>query len=60
MCLYFCKWDKRWINLTRQLVFDGYKVYELGRAPMEEDRYYTGSEYERIDILAWKKLPNIG
>ena len=35
-------------------------IYELGRAPMEEYRYYTGSECERIDILAWKKSPNIG
>lgn len=55
--LYFRKWDQRWINDTRQTVFDGYKVYESGKAPIEDYRVLTDIYCERYDVVAWKKLP---
>lgn len=57
--LYFREWDKKWINRRRQAVFDGYKVYESGHAPIEDFRVFSDSECERIDILAWKKPPRL-
>lgn len=57
MDLYFRDWDRKWLNPRRQRVFDGYKVYESGHAPIEDYRVFTDSDCERIDILAWKKLP---
>jgi hypothetical protein len=57
MDLYFRDWDSKWIDPRRQTVFDGYKVYEACRAPIEDNRVFTDSDCERIDILAWKKIP---
>lgn len=57
MDLYFRTWDDKWVDPRRQTVFDGYKVYESCRAPIEDNRVYTDTECERIDILAWRKLP---
>lgn len=57
LLLYFHVWNKTWVDDRRQSVFDGYKVYESGRAPIDENRVFGDRECERIDILAWKKLP---
>lgn len=57
MDLYFDDWHSKWVDLRRQTVFDGYKVYESCRAPIEDNRVYTDTDCERIDILAWKHLP---
>lgn len=54
--LYFNTQTKRWVNVSRQTIFDGYKVYKPCRAPVEENRVYTDSDCE-YDILAWKKVP---
>lgn len=57
MDLYFRVWDSKWINTNRQSVFNGYKVYKPCRAPIEDNRMYTDSDCERIDVMAWRKLP---
>lgn len=57
MYLYFRERDSKWINLSRQNVFDGYNVYESCRAPIDNNRVYTDCECERIDVVAWKHLP---
>ena len=57
MDLYFTKWDGKWIDTRRQTVFDGYKVYLSDRAPIDDNRVYTDTECERIDVVAWRKLP---
>lgn len=46
-----------WFDLRRQNVFDGYKVYKSGREPLDYNRVFTDTLCERIDILAWKRLP---
>ena len=55
--LYFDAWHSKWVDLRRQNVFDGYKVYEACRASIEDNRVYTDTDYERIDVTAWKYLP---
>lgn len=55
--LYFSDWNSKWINKSRQTVFDGYKVYQPCRATTDENRVYTDSACERIDVISWKKLP---
>lgn len=55
--LYFREWDGKWVNPRRQSVFDGYKVYEACRAPIDDNRVYTDTDCERIDVIAWKRLP---
>nr|WP_296955186.1 hypothetical protein [uncultured Mediterraneibacter sp.] len=57
MELYFQDWNENWLNPRRQNVFDGYKVYESGRAPIDEYRVYTDGECTREDVIAWRKLP---
>lgn len=47
----------KWLDLKRQKVFDGYKVYKPGRETLEYHRVHTDELCERIDILAWRKLP---
>lgn len=47
----------RWVDLRRQRVFEGYKVYKQCRAAIEDNRVYSDSECVWIDILAWRKLP---
>lgn len=51
------KWNYSWTNLERQSVFMGYSVYESCRAPIDDNRVYSDTDCERIDITAWKKLP---
>lgn len=57
MDLYFNVRECRWIDRRRQQVFDGYKVYKPGREPLEYNRVNTDQLCERIDVVAWKKLP---
>ena len=57
MDLYFRTWDSSWNDKRRQNVFDGYKVFESGRAPIDDYRVYSDSECVRIDVVAWRKLP---
>lgn len=47
----------KWIDISRQSVFDGYVVYKVCRAPIEENHVYSDGLCERDDVLAWKKLP---
>ena len=55
--LYFLDWDEKWIDTRRQSVFDGYKVYDSGHAPLDDYRVYTDTDCERVDVTAWRKLP---
>lgn len=55
--LYYNEREDRWVNVSRQQVFDGYKVYKTGREPLEYNRVYTDRLCEPDDILAWKRLP---
>lgn len=55
--LYFDTWHNKWVDLRRQNVFDGYKVYESCREPIDDNRVYTDTDCERIDVIAWKHLP---
>ena len=57
--LFYCDWRDIWINDSRQQVFDGYKVYKVTRATIEENRVYGDSLCERNDVIAWKKLPKV-
>lgn len=57
MDLYFIKHENKWVDKRRQTVFEGYKVYESCRAPIEDNRVYTDTSCERIDVTAWRKLP---
>lgn len=59
MELYFDAITNKWINRHRQLVFDGYNVYESCRAPIDSNRVYFDSDCERIDVVAWRKKPRI-
>lgn len=47
----------RWIDYRRQSVFSGYKVYNACRAPIEDNRVWQDIMCERIDVVAWRKLP---
>lgn len=49
----------KWIDRTRQMVFDGYKVYKTDRAPIEDNRVYSDGlcTFDDHEILAWKKMP---
>lgn len=49
--------EKRWIDISRRKVFDGYVVYRQCRATIPENRVYTDSLVERDDVVAWKKAP---
>lgn len=46
-----------WVDRRRQKVFDGYKVYQQCRAPIDDNRVFTDYLCEREDVIAWKKLP---
>lgn len=54
--LYYTE-DSQWVNKNRQNVFDGYKVYNACREPIEVNRVYTDSACLRIDVVAWRDLP---
>lgn len=48
-----------WVDRRRESVFDGYKVYKPSRAAIEENRVFRDNDCERIDVIAWKKMPRI-
>lgn len=48
-----------WINKHRKNVFDGYKVYASTRAPIDSNRVWVDYLCERIDVVAWKKMPKV-
>lgn len=57
--LYYDIRTDKWIDSNRQSVFDGYVVYKVCRAPIEENHVCTDSQCVRDadDIMAWRKLP---
>ena len=57
MDLYFNSETDKWLDLRRQRVFDGYKVYLPCRAPIDDNRVYTDTDCERIDVTAWRQIP---
>lgn len=57
MLLWYRVWDDKWINDSRLSVFNGYKVYKSSRAPIEDNRVWEDTDCERIDVMAWKKVP---
>ena len=59
MDLYFDTLERKWFDRRRQSVFNGYKVYKSGREPLGYNRVYTDNLCERIDVVAWKKMPMI-
>lgn len=48
-----------WIDRRRNNVFVGYKVYEACRATIEDNRVFGDSLCERVDVVAWRKMPRI-
>lgn len=48
-----------WIDRRRKNVFDGYKVYLANRAPIEDNLAFGDSLCERVDVVAWRKMPRI-
>lgn len=48
-----------WKDKRRQQVFDGYKVYKPSRAPIDDNRVWGDELCERIDVVAWKKIPRV-
>ena len=54
--LYFNDHGK-WIDRSRQQVFDGYQVYKVCRVPNEDTRVWTDGLCEPENVVAWKKLP---
>ena len=57
MDLEYIGWADRWMDSRRKQVFDGYKVYHSGRAPIEENRVYNDSLWNRTDeVVAWKRV----
>lgn len=50
-------YGEKWINHSRQNVFDGYKVYQACRAPIDANLVHTDTLCERIDVIAWRKIP---
>lgn len=55
--LYYNKREDKWIDISRQTVFEGYVVYKVCRAPIEENHVYSDWLCKRGDVIAWKKLP---
>ena len=56
--LFYSTRKNKWIDIRRQNVFDGYVVYKVCRAPIEENRVYTDGLCDRTEeVIAWKKLP---
>lgn len=56
--LYKARLDK-WIDIHRQSVFEGYKVYKGHKETSEESRVYTDKLCVRDSVVAWKKLPRV-
>lgn len=58
MDLYFNANDNTWLDLRRKNVFEGYKIYHISRAPIEENRYWSDALCDRtLAVIAWRKLP---
>lgn len=58
MKLFYSPEKDKWIDIHRQKVFDGYVVYKVCRAPIEENRVYKDGLCDRTDaVIAWKRLP---
>ena len=56
--LYFDSHNNKWVDWTRQKVFEGYVVFKPQRAPIPDNRVYTDSLCDRTEeVIAWKKLP---
>ena len=47
----------KWIDRQRKSVFDGYKCYKAGREPLAYNRVFEDGLCERINVIAWMKLP---
>lgn len=60
MCvLHYDTRKDKWVNANRQSVFDGYLVYKVCRAPIDDNRVYTDSLSDCGHLVtAWRKLPN--
>lgn len=57
MDLYYLSWAGSWMDNRRQSVFDGYKVYNSGRAALEENRVYDDRLCNRtFEVIAWKNV----
>lgn len=58
MVLYFDSIGKgKWVDKSRQSVFDGYKVYQSGRAAIEEHRVFTDSLCDLTDkVKSWRVI----
>lgn len=48
-----------WVDRRRKEVFEGYKVYYPCRAAIDYNRVWEDSLCERVDVMAWKKLPRV-
>lgn len=48
-----------WVDRRRESVFDGYKVYLPNRAAIDDNRVFRDNCCERIDVIAWRKLPKV-
>lgn len=56
--LFYSVKEDRWIDIHRQKVFDGYVVYKVCRAPIEENHVYKDGLCDRTDeVVAWRELP---
>ena len=49
----------KWIDRIRQSVFGGYKCYKPGRESLEYNRVHEDRICERIDVIAWRKIPTV-
>ncbi len=48
-----------WVDCRRKNVFDGYKVFMPNRAPIEDNRVWEDNLCERIDVMAFRKIPRL-
>lgn len=58
MQLFYSSNSNKWIDIRRQKVFDGYNVYKVCRAPIQENHVSTDGLCDRTeDVVAWKHMP---
>lgn len=58
MDLHYIPWKDQWLDRRRQLVFDGYKVFQSNRAAIEDNRVYGDSLCDlSLAVVAWKNMP---
>ena len=56
--LFYSPEKDKWIDISRQKIFDGYVVYKVCRAPIEENRVQKDGLWDRTDeVIAWRRLP---